>query len=68
MQIIKPRVSIKPQSQITVVAVSDATIMDDTVVTMDSLTALMGGLAVSQPTMRQTIHNIKPAVTIKTRR
>lgn len=65
---IKPQGNIKHQAQTSVPTTSDATIMDDTVVTMDSATALMGGKTVTMPTMKQTINTIKPRATIRTRR
>ena len=45
----------------------DATIMDDTVMTMDGL-ALMGGQTSILPTMPQTIVTIRPRGIIKKRR
>lgn len=68
MKIDKPRSSIKSQSQTSLPTNSDATIMDDTVVTMDSATALMGGPTVTYPVMRQTIVSVTPKATIKIRR
>lgn len=60
MRIDKPRTSIRPQIQTTAPVTSDATIMDDTVATMESLTALMGGQTVTHTTMRSTTDIAKP--------
>lgn len=60
MKEIKPSATIKPQPQTTVPTNADATIMDDTVVTMDSATALMGGPTVSQPVMKAVAKNTAP--------
>lgn len=68
MRIEKPRASIKPQVHTTTPVTGDATIMDDTVVTMDSATALMGGLTTSMPVMKQTVDILKPRTTIRVRR
>ena len=65
---IKPQGNIKHQAQTSVPTTSDATIMDDTVITMDSATALMGGNTTPMPAMKQTIKTIKPRATIRTRR
>lgn len=50
-----PKIKLQPQT--TVPTNADATIMDDTVVTMDSATALMGGPTVSQPVMKAIARN-----------
>ena len=65
---VKPQGNIKHQAQTSVPTTSDSTIMDDTVVIMDSATALMGGPTSHQPVMRQTINTIKPRSSIHIRR
>ena len=65
---VKPQGNIKHQAQTSVPTTSDSTIMDDTVVIMDSATALMGGKTVTMPIMKQSIETIKPQATIRIRR
>lgn len=64
----QPTVTIASQAHTDTPTTQDATIMDDTVVTMDSATALMGGLTVSVPVSAQTIETFKPQAMIRTRR
>lgn len=68
MKITQPRASIKPQVQTMTPTTSDSIIMDDTIVTMDSSTALMGGLTVTHSAMRQTVTKVVPRANIKVRR
>lgn len=67
MKIDQPRPRLKAQAQTTTPTNGDATIMDDTVMTMNGL-ALMGGKTAIQPLMRQSIAPIVPRATIKKRR
>lgn len=60
--------SMKRNVQVSTPTVSDGTIMDDTVVTMDSSTALMGGSTTSISAQRQTIKTVVPRPIIKIRR
>lgn len=60
--------TIKRQSHISGPITSDATIMDDTVVIMDSVIALMGGLVTIQPAMRQSVSVVVPRVKIRKER
>lgn len=65
MRIDIPRSRMKPQSTNSLPVNGDATIMDDTIVTMDSASALMGGQVSIEAPKQQTIVKTVPQARIK---